>query len=102
MLPAGIEEDNIGQRTINRAGFRRVLDDGSTEYWVLPEMYQREVCHGFDPRLVTRVLKDKGYLEIDSAGKSSVSKLVPGIGRMRVYVIKACLMQTIGERPQQQ
>ena len=89
----GIEENNIGQRTINRAGFRRVLDDGSTEYWVLPEMYQKEVCHGFDPRLVTRVLKDKGYLELDSAGKSSVSKLIPGLGRMRVYVIKATFMQ---------
>jgi len=89
----GIEENNIGQRTINRAGFRRVLNDGSTEYWVLPEMYQKEVCHGFDPKLVTRVLRDKGYLEIDSAGKSSVSKLVPGLGRMRVYVIKASFMQ---------
>ena len=47
--------------------------------------------------VLTRVLKDKGYLEIDSAGKSSVSKLVPGIGRMRVYVIKASLMQTVGD-----
>jgi uncharacterized protein (DUF927 family) len=102
MLPAGIEENNIGQRTINRAGFRRVLNDGSTEYWVLPEMYQREVCHGFDPKLVTRVLRDKGYLEIDSAGKSSVRKLVPGTGRMRVYVIKSSFMQTVGEGPQQQ
>lgn len=89
----GIEENNVGQRTINRAGFRRVLDDGSTEYWALPEMYQKEVCHGFDPKLVTRVLKDKCYLELDSAGKSSVSKLVPGLGRMRVYVIKASFMQ---------
>lgn len=96
MLPSGIEENNIGQRTINRAGFRRVLNDGSTEYWVLPEMYHKEICHGFDPKLVTRVLRDKGYLEKDSAGKSSVSKLVPGIGRMRVYVIKASLMQSGG------
>lgn len=96
MLPSGIEENNIGQRTINRAGFRRVLNDGTTEYWALPEMYQKEVCHGFDPKLVTRVLKERGYLEEDSAGKSSVSKLVPGIGRMRVYVIKASLMQSGG------
>jgi uncharacterized protein (DUF927 family) len=93
MLPKEIEENNIGQRTINRAGFRRVNDDGSTEYWVLTHMYNDEVCHGFDPKLVTRVLKDKGFLELDSAGKSSVSKLVPGIGRMRVYVLKAALMQ---------
>lgn len=96
MLPSGIEENNIGQRTINRAGFRRVLNDGTTEYWALPEMYQKEVCHGFDPKLVTRVLKERAYLEEDSAGKSSVSKLVPGIGRMRVYVIKASLMQSGG------
>lgn len=85
-------ENNVGQRTINRAGFRRV-QDGSMEYWILPEMYQKEVCHGMDTKLVTRVLKDKNFLELDSAGKSSVSKLVPGIGRMRVYVIKSSLMQ---------
>jgi uncharacterized protein (DUF927 family) len=92
MLPDGIE-DNNGQRTINRAGFRRIQEEGSNEYWVLTQMYNDEVCRGFDPKLVTRVLKDKGFLELDSAGKSSVSKLVPGIGRMRVYVIKAALMQ---------
>lgn len=87
-------DDNVGQRTINRAGFRKVQGDGSTEYWILPEMFKAEVCEGFDPKLVIRVLKDHGYLELDSAGKSSVSKLVPGMGRMRVYVIKASLMQS--------
>ena len=90
-------DDNRGQRTINRAGFRRVMDDGSTEYWVLPEMYQKEVCHGMDYKLVTRVLKNKNYLELDNAGKTSVSKRVPGLGSMRVYVIKASFMQSVVE-----
>jgi predicted DNA-binding transcriptional regulator AlpA len=93
ITPDGLCENNIGQRTINRLGFRLIQDDGSTVFWMLTEMYKQVVCHGFDPKLVTGVLRDKGYLEIDSAGKSSVSKLVPGLGRMRVYVIKASFMQ---------
>lgn len=96
ITPDGLCENNIGQRTINRIGFRVIQDDGGTEFWILNEMYKQVVCHGFDPKLVTRVLREKGYLEIDSAGKSSVSKLVPGIGRMRVYVIKASFMQSGG------
>lgn len=91
--PDGIEENNIGHRTINRVGFKKIQDDGLGDHWILPEMFKSEVCAGFDPKLVIRVLKDKGFLELDSAGKSSVSKLVPGIGRMRVYVIKASFMQ---------
>jgi len=94
MQATGIEENNIGYRTINRAGFRRVLNDGSTEYWVLPEMFKSEMCEGFDPILVKRVLSDNGYLELDRAGKSSITKRVPGAGNMRVYVIKPALMQT--------
>jgi len=87
-------ENNVGQRTINRLGFRQVQADGSTEFWVLPEMFNSVICEGFDRNLVIRVLKDQGFLELDSAGKSSVTKQVPGIGRMRVYVIKASLMQS--------
>lgn len=81
-------EDNVGQRTINRTGFRKILDDGSTEFWVLTGMYKTEMCRGFDFKLVTRVLKDHGYLEVDGAGKTSILKKVPGMGLQRVYVIK--------------
>jgi uncharacterized protein (DUF927 family) len=91
--PDGIEENNIGQRTVNRAGFKRIQDEGSAEHWLLPEMFKTEFCAGFDSKLVIRVLKEHGFLELDSQGKSSVSKFVPGIGRMRVYVIKPSLMQ---------
>lgn len=87
-------EDNVGQRTINRTGFRKILDDGSTEFWVLPEMYRTEMCRGFDPKLVTRVLKERGHLEVDRAGKTSIVKQVPGMGTQRVYVIKPSLMQS--------
>ena len=91
---SGTEENNIGTRTINRAGFRKILNDGSSEYWVLAKMFQSEMCAGFDCRLVKRVLKDKKYLNLDSAGKSSVTKNLPGIGNTRVYVINSALMQT--------
>ena len=87
-------EDNVGQRTINRTGFRHVLDNGSTEFWVLPEMYKAEICHGFDPKLVTRVLKEHGFLVTNARGESQIGKRIPGIGgTTRVYVIKADILQ---------
>ena len=91
LAPEGIE-DNIGHGTINRAGFRKVLDDGSIEYWVLPEAYKSDVCRGFDPKLVTRMLKAKGFLQIDKDGKAQVANRIPGTQgtkeTTRVYVIK--------------
>lgn len=47
----------------------------------------------FDPKVVVRVLKEKGYLQVDSAGKSSISKKMPGMGIQRVYAIKMGPMQ---------
>ena len=93
VMQVGIE-DNVGQHTINRTGFRQILDDASTEYWVLPEMFRTEICNGFDPKLVTRVLRERGHLEVDGAGKTSINKKLPGIGSQRVYIIKPTLMQS--------
>ena len=97
IAPNGIE-DNVGPRTINRAGFRKILDDGATEYWAFKEMYESEICNGLDARTVTRVLVEKGHLAVDSAGKASIPKKLPGMGNrpVRVYVIKSSIMQSGG------
>ncbi|QKE38160.1 DUF927 domain-containing protein [Ferrovum myxofaciens] len=99
LMQQGIE-DNTGDRTINRTGFRKVLDNGAIEYWVLPEMYLSELCSGLDSTLVTNVLKKYGYLELDTAGKSTVVKRPPGMGPKRVYVIKPELLQSEEEMAQ--
>lgn len=102
MAPRGIE-DNIGQRTINRAGFRKGNDNGAFEYWVFPEVYRTELCRGFDPKSVTQVLTNAGHLELASNGRSQVTKRLPGIDvSTRVYVIKSSIFKDESEEGTQE
>lgn len=88
-------EDNVGQRTINRAGFRTVANNGSVEYWVMPEAYKTQICAGFDPKLVTRVLIENNYLQLDSAGKAQITKRLPGSeAASRVYVFNSSIIES--------
>ncbi len=50
-------------------------------------MYKNELCHGFDPRFVTRALKTRGCLKIGGDGKPQITETLPRIGAKRVYVI---------------
>lgn len=77
-------------RTINRAGYRRQGDDGPT-YYVEPEAFKREVCAGFDPRAVAKVLADAGALKGDSEGRDTVKTRLPDERNTRVYVITPAL-----------
>lgn len=73
-------------RPIERIGYRQ-LKDGVYHYYVLPEAYKSELCKGYNPRLVTIVLSEKGYLVKSSDGKNQVNKTFPGEAKQRVYQI---------------
>lgn len=88
----GTNENDATSRTINRAGFRRVCNDGRTEYFILPEAYKQEVCKGLDPRYVTSVLTKKRYLSTTTAGAAQVQTRLPGIGKKRIYHLNADFM----------
>lgn len=70
----------------NRAGFKENSSEGLT-YFVLPEVYTREICVGFEPRLVNKVLADAGWLIPGEAGKFSRRKKLPEIGQTRCYTL---------------
>jgi uncharacterized protein (DUF927 family) len=71
----------------NRLGFKKRNAEGLWEYWVLPKMYKDELCRGFDPKVVTRALRERGYLKIGRDGKPQITETLPRIGAKRVYVI---------------
>jgi len=73
-------------RTINRAGYRRKGDDGPT-YYVEPEAFKRDVCAGFDPRAVSKVLADAGALKLGGDGRDTVKTRLPDNRSARVYVV---------------
>jgi len=84
--------EEIPERIINRAGFKRTDAAGETEYLILPEIFRTEVCKGFDARLVARVLGERGWLD-SSADRNQVKVRVPELGSIWVYAVKASIME---------
>ncbi len=77
---------NNDQRILNRAGFFRTGTNGEREFMVLSEAYKRDVCQGFDAKMVTRVLLAAGWLEAGNDGKNTQKPRLPGIGPTRCYI----------------
>ncbi len=73
----------------DRAGFVKRGEDGAT-FYMFPQAF-REACGGIAPDLVARALADRGMLLCDSAGKTSRSERLPGMGTHRVYVLTPAL-----------
>ena len=101
--------DDHTPKTLNRAGFRRLLgDDGKpiksdsdhqreygerikgddaertrVDFIILREVFEREVCRGFDPRAVARLLHRRGHLVSESADRLLDRQRIPGMGGER-------------------
>lgn len=91
-------DSSSDSKTINRAGFRKAADDGRTEYFIFPETYRTEVCRGFNPTAVTKLLIEKGLLNIAPDGKAQVQVRIPGTGRTRAYHLKADILGSQSEK----
>jgi putative DNA primase/helicase len=83
------------QRTIiNRAGFRRENDAQESEYLVLTETFQKEVCQGFDYKYVAEELSKRGFLIRDkNDNRLAIQARMPEIGKARFYCLTSKLME---------
>lgn len=82
-------------RNYNRAGFREKVERGDSvvwDYYVLPGIFNDELCKGFERKTVKKVLTEKGILQPGSDGKMSHSKNLPGMGKTRCYVINGAAL----------
>ncbi|MBE0587352.1 MAG: DUF927 domain-containing protein, partial [Hydrogenophaga sp.] len=62
----------------------------SVEFFILPEVFKSEICKGYDPEAVARVLRDRECLQAKEPGRFTVSMSLPGgIGKARVYHVTA-------------
>lgn len=77
--------DRCVDTCVNRVGFRQETH-GVTEYIILPESFRTEVVRGYSPRRAGTVLRNAGWLRM-SDGKSTTKRELPGLGRIRVYVM---------------
>jgi hypothetical protein len=55
-------------------------------YMVLPEVFKNELCKGFEPRMVTRILLNAGWITPAPDGKASHKPRIKGVGTPRLYV----------------
>jgi putative DNA primase/helicase len=111
-------DDHAG-KVINRAGVRRMLNaDGepiktnsqhgaeygdrmpaalgegvSCEYFVLAEAFKSEVCQGFDPQAICRILLEHGCLIPDKGRAFDCKPRIPGLGLSRCYRIAPAIFE---------
>lgn len=81
------EDLNTGgeSRILNRVGFRQKTVLGEYEYFVLPEMFRQEICHGYDPRWAAKLLMNREMLQSSSEGKPQSAFRLPGEGLKKCY-----------------
>ena len=70
----------------NRAGCYRTNEQGFRIYMVLAEVFKKEVCQGFDPKTVAKVLLNEGWILLANDGSPSQKPRIRGVGTPRVYV----------------
>lgn len=83
-------------RTINKAGWRRwstdMLGRGSYTYF-LTRGAMMEALAGLDFRSSVKVLADRGFLQKDKEGKSSVVRRPPGVeDNIRLFEVRSSIM----------
>jgi uncharacterized protein (DUF927 family) len=78
--------DSADPRISNRAGFVRSEGDGVRQFLVLPEVFKRELCAGFDPKAAAAALVAAGWIAPSGDGKAARNARLPGISATaRVY-----------------
>ena len=111
--------DDHNAKTLHRAGFRRMLNERgepirsdpehqrewgeripatagelvTVEYFVLAETFRGELCQGFDPQAVARVLVEHGCLLPDKGRAYDCKPRLPGMGATRCYRIPAAIFE---------
>ncbi|WP_439113736.1 DUF927 domain-containing protein [Hydrogenophaga sp.] len=111
--------DDHNTKTLHRAGFRRMLNDRgepiktnsdhatdygdrmpsamgegvTVEFFVLAETFKGEICQGFDPQAVARVLLEHECLTPDKGRAFDCKARLPGLGNTRCYRITARIFE---------
>lgn len=89
------EGTSNSERTINEAGYKRLTYEGRYEFFVHPQIFDREICKGFDPLLIKRELAGQGLLVRDSDNKYTRPIRVPNLGGQKrmVHIAPGILME---------
>lgn len=100
-------------RTLNCAGFRRAVnasgeylktdsdvhgdESAGSVHFVYVKTFDEEMCQGFDPKAVKRLMRDRGYLEPAKDGHLARRERLPEAGTHSVIKIKPSIFEGDGE-----
>lgn len=75
-------------RTMNRAGFKRLEDDGLW-FYVLPAAFRKELCKGFNASNLAKAMAGRGWLKMQSDDRTTYKAKLPGMGNKpsNVYLV---------------
>jgi putative DNA primase/helicase len=95
-------DDSHRPNTQQRAGWRKTTKDAAgdaaeTTWYVLPDVFAKQVCEGGDREAMLRLLRDRGHLMPDKGRPFDHSARLPGIGKTRCYRIKSSILDDSGE-----
>jgi len=90
-----IDDDSSSTKTINRAGFRE-LDDatGTYTYYVLANVWSKEICKGFNPKAMAACLLENGVLKPGPDNKPYRTRRLPGFGTAKCYEVTGALFSS--------
>ncbi len=76
----------------DRAGYRK-NEGGTAHFLVFPQVFIREICQGFDAKLIAQHLRDRGHLR-HTEGRLQVQKRLPPTSKKQwVYSISSSVLE---------
>jgi uncharacterized protein (DUF927 family) len=83
--------DPIVERLVERAGFWQEDEDGEHLYLLFPQIF-REICRGQNSRAVLQELAKRDLLIRGEGEHLARYERIPNEGRVRLYAIRACIL----------
>ncbi len=82
----GGNESYVGEDKIyHQVGYKKKTENGC-EFYIYPNAFNTEICQGFNPKMVRRILAERGLLLKDTEGKYTKAISVPGFTKNRRMV----------------
>jgi putative DNA primase/helicase len=86
--------ENSDDEVPNLAGYlHNKPTAGESEFWLLPEVFQREICAGVSPQLVARELERRGHLRRQGEHFTAKVRVPDEKNPLRVYRVRESLLR---------
>ncbi len=80
-------------KIMNQAGYKRKTAEGSYEFLIFPQSFDKEICKGIDPNIVKKTLAEQGLLIRDSCGKYTNPVRIPNLkGTKRMILLHPAIL----------